>query len=137
VVHIDATITFSLRWPLNTNVGVDDPSQMRSFTWNYGSGSRRAFNSSVASFFVWLVIGAIAVIHALLDFSRERVRHEFGSRLPDVMVSVRWWGTHNPTLWFIGAEPVKSWNSLRACFYGSVSSIQKKLFTPTVFFMSN
>jgi len=33
--------------PWNTNVGVDDPGQMRSFTWNYGSGSRRAFNSSV------------------------------------------------------------------------------------------
>jgi len=122
-----------LTW--NTYAGQANPGQMRSFTRNYVSWGRRAFNSSVASFFVWLVIGAITVIHALLDFARERVRHEFGSRWPDVMVSVRWWGTHNPTIWFMGAEPVKSWNSLRACFYGRVSSIWKeKLFTPIVFF---
>jgi len=84
---------------------------------------------------VWLVIGAIAVIHALLDFAKERVRHEFGSGTPDDSITVRWWGAHNPTIWFMGAEPVKSLNSLRACFYGRVSSIQKeKLFTPIVFF---
>ena len=124
--------------PWNTFVGLADPGQKRSFTWKYGSGSRRAFNSSVASFFVWLVIGAIAVMHALLDFSRERVRHEFGSRWPDIMISVRWWVTHNPTIWFMGAELVKCWNSLRACFYGRVSSIQnEKFFAPIVFFMSN
>jgi len=46
----------------------------------------------------------------------------------------RRWGAHNPTIWFMGAEAVKSSNSLRACFYGRVSSIQKKLFTPIVFF---
>ena len=119
--------------PWITYVDVDDPGQMRSFTWNYVSGSRSAFNSSVASFFVWPVIGAIAVIHGLPDFARKRVRHEFGSRWPDESIHVRWWGSHNPTIWFMEAEPVKSWISLRACFYGRVSSIQKKLFTPIVF----
>jgi len=35
-------------------------------------------------------------------------------------------------------EPVKSSNSLRACFYSLVSSIEKeKLFTPVIFFVSN
>jgi len=38
--------------PWNTNVGLDDPGQMNSLTLNYVSGGRRAFNSSVASFFV-------------------------------------------------------------------------------------
>jgi len=86
---------------------------------------------------VRLVIGAIAVIHALLDLAKGRVCHEFGSRWPEESISVRWWGTHNPTIWFMGAEPTKSWNSLRACFYGRVRSIQmEKLFTPLVFFMS-
>jgi len=28
---------------------------------------------------------------------------------------------------------VKSCNSLSACFYGAVSSIQRKFFTPTIF----
>jgi len=31
----------------DTIVGLIDPGQMRSFTWNYGSGSRRTFKSSV------------------------------------------------------------------------------------------
>jgi len=124
--------------PWNTYVGLADPGQKRSFTWNYGSGSRPAFNSSVASLFVWLVIGAIAVIHALLDFARERVCHEFGSRWPDIMISVRLWIMHNPTIWFMGADPVKCLNSLRPCFYGRVSSIQKEnIFAPYFFFMSN
>jgi len=81
--------TVNLYDPWNTYVGDGNPGQMRSFTWNHVSGSRRAFSSSVASCFVWLVIGAIAVIHALLDFTRERVRREFGSRWPDVVVGVR------------------------------------------------
>jgi len=41
--------------PWNTNTGLDDPIHMRSSTWNYVSARRRAFNSSAASFFVWLV----------------------------------------------------------------------------------
>jgi len=42
-------MSWSINW--NTYVGDAHPGQMRSFTLNYGSGSRRAFNSSVASFF--------------------------------------------------------------------------------------
>jgi len=41
--------------PAPAIVGLADPGQMRSFTWNYASTRRRAFNSSVASFFVLLV----------------------------------------------------------------------------------
>jgi len=37
--------------PWNTIAGLPDPGQMRSFTLNYGNGSRRALNSSVASCF--------------------------------------------------------------------------------------
>jgi len=41
----EANHYFLLPW--NTIAGLSDPGQMRSFTWNYGGGSRRAFNSSV------------------------------------------------------------------------------------------
>ena len=41
-----------VRQPWNTNVGHGYPGNMRSFTWNYVSARRCAFNSSVASFFV-------------------------------------------------------------------------------------
>jgi len=34
--------------PWNTIAGLQDPGEMRSFTLNYGSGSQRALNSSVA-----------------------------------------------------------------------------------------
>jgi len=78
------------------------------------------------------------VIHALLDFATELVRDEVRSGRPDGSISVRWWGAHNPTIWFMGSENLKSWNLLRACFYARICSIQKeKLFTPIDFFMSN
>jgi len=35
--------------PWNTYVGDGYPGHMRSFTWNYVSGSRRAFNSSLST----------------------------------------------------------------------------------------
>ena len=120
--------------PWNTIAGLPDPGQMRLFTLNYGSGSRRALNSSVASCF--------CVTSNRCDFRHPRSSRfckgasssRLGSRRPDDSISVRRWGAHNPTMRFMGAEPVKSWNSLRACFYGHVSSIQKeKLFTPIVF----
>ena len=58
---------------------------------------------------------------------------DFGSSWPDVMVSVMWLTHADPTLWLEGAKrhlSAKRWNSLSACFYGLVSSIQKKFFTP-------
>ena len=62
---------------------------------------------------------------------------EFGSRRPDVKVSVRWLTHADPTLWLEGAKrqaAVKSWNSFSACFYGRVSSTQqKKFFRPKIF----
>jgi len=103
------------------------------FTLNYGSGSRRDVNSS----------SCFCVISNRCDcghprssiFCKGASSSRLGSRTPDDSISMRWWGAHNPAIWFIGAEPAKIWNSLRACFYGCVSSIQmEKLFTPTVFF---
>ena len=64
---------------------------------------------------------------------------EFWSRWPDVIVSVRWPTHSDPTLWLEGAKrqvAVKSWNSLSACFYGRVSSIQHKQFCrPKIFLL--
>jgi len=124
----NAVTTAASLSPWNTIVGLADPGQMRSLTWNYVSARRRAFNCSVASFFVWLLKGARAVAH---DF------HGFGPSRPDVGVSVRWWNHADPTLWLEGVlrqVAVKSWNSFSACFYGLVSSIQKeKFFTPINF----
>jgi len=117
-------------------VGLPDPVRMRSFTLNYWSRSRRALNSSVASCF--------CVTSNRCDCGHPRssrfCKGASSSRVrvcgrPDDSTSVGWWGAHDPTIWFMGEEPVKSWNSLRACFYGRVSSMQKeKLFTPIVFF---
>ena len=115
------------------------PGQMRSFTWKYASARRRAFNSSIASFLCDLYIGALAVIHDFYQFCKGA--SSSGSRWPDVVVSVRCKRHAGPTLWLMGVErqvAVKSWNSLSACFYGLVSSIQtEKFFTPMIFFMSN
>ena len=61
---------------------------------------------------------------------------DFGSRWPDVMVIVRWLTHAEPTLCVEGSKrqvAINSWNSLSACFYGLVSSVQKKLFTPIIF----
>jgi len=108
---------------------------MRSFTLNYGSGSRRAFNSSIASCFCMTSNRCDCGHLRSSRFCKGASSSRLGSRRPEDSISVRRWGAHNPTIWFMGSEPVKSWNSLRACFYGRVSSIQKeKLFTPIVFF---
>ena len=40
-----------IQQPWNAIAGLPEPGQMRSFTLNYGSGSRRPLNSSVASCF--------------------------------------------------------------------------------------
>jgi len=105
----------------------------RSFTLNYGSGSRHTLNCSVASCFCVASNRCDCGNSRSSRFCKGASSSRFGSRRPDDSISVRPWGAHNPTIWFMGTEPVKSWNSFKACFYGRVSSIQKKLFTPIVF----
>jgi len=94
----------------------------------YVSTRRSAFHASVASFFVWHVKRCACGHPRSFRFCNGS---EFGSGRPDVMVSVRWLSHAEPTLWLEEAErqvAVKSWNSLSACFYGRVSSIQHKKF---------
>jgi len=121
----------------NTNVGHGYPGHMRSSTSNYVSARRRAFNSSQASFFVWLV-NRCACGHR--RFFRFCKRSEFVTSS----------GHADPTLWLMWDDKcrlnprygqmgdecrvaVKSWNSISAWFCDLVSSIQKeKVFTPII-----
>jgi len=76
----------ALNKPWNTIVGLANPNQMRSFTWNYVSARRRAFKSSVASFFVTLA-NRCACGHP--HSFRLCAGSEFGSGRPDESISVR------------------------------------------------
>ena len=92
----------------NTIAGLPDPGQMRSFTLNYGSGSRRALNSSVASCFCVTSNRCDCGHPRSSRFCKRASSSRLGSRRPDDSISVRRWGAPNPTIWFMGAEPVKS-----------------------------
>jgi len=48
--YLESCVT-NVQYPWNAIAGLPDPGQMRSFTLNYGSGSRHALNSSVVSCF--------------------------------------------------------------------------------------
>jgi len=124
--------------PWNVIMGVADPGQISSPRETHVSTRRSALHAPVASFFVWHVKGCACGQPRSYRFCKGS---GLGSSRPDVIVSVRWHGQAEPTLWLEGAKrqvAVKSWNSLSACFYGLVSSIQqKKFFTPIIFFMSN
>jgi len=106
--------------------------------WVHSRETTQAFNSSVTSFSVWLVNRYACGHPRSSRFARERVRYEFGSPWPDVMVSVTWLWAHCTHVVVNGGRAPGGWNSLSTCFYGLVSSVQKeKLFTPIIFFMSN
>ena len=96
--------------PWNTIAGLPDLGQKRSFTLNYVS--RHALNSSVASFCVTSNRCDCGNPH-FSRFCKGASLSRLGSCRPDDSISVRRWDAHNPTIWFMGSEPVKSWNSLR------------------------
>jgi len=76
--------------------------------------------------------GVLAVILAL----RFCNGWGLGSPKPNVMVSVKWHGHAEPSLWLEGVSchvATKSWNSLIACFYGRVSRIQHKTFRGAIY----
>ena len=115
-----------LSWVWQTRVKCSSRKNLR----EHASASLQLFSSFIS---LWdLLKGARAVVH---DSHRFCKGGGFGSSRPDV--SVRWRNHADPTLWLEGVlrqVPVKSWNSLSACFYGLVSNIQKeKFFTPTIF----
>jgi len=119
----------------NAIVGLADPGQTSSPRETYVSTSRSALHASVASFFVHRKNRCACCCPRSFLFCKGS---GFGSSGPDDMASERWRNHPDSTLWLEGVlrrVAVKCCNSLRACFYGLVSSIKKeKFFTPIIFF---
>ena len=82
--------------PWNSVAGLPDPGQMRSFTLNYRSGSRRALNSSVASCFCVTSNRCDCGHSRSSRFCKGASSSRLGSRKPDDSISVKRWGAHNP-----------------------------------------
>ena len=133
-VLIDTVLPGVLLKPSIDVVGSSNPNQMRWPRETYASTRRSFFHASVASFFIWHVKRCACGHPRPFRFCKKS---EFGSRWPDVMVSVSLLTQVDPTLSLEGAKrhvATKSWNSLSACFCGCVSSMQhKKFFRSTIF----
>jgi len=84
-----------------------------------------------------LQIGVLAVIYALLDFARERVRHDFGSRWPDEMVSVKWQWVHWTHAVVHGGRACKKLKLTQGILLQSCWQYSKEVVYTRSFFMSN